>query len=294
MVTPSYQQAEYLEETLRSVLLQGYPALEYLVVDGGSRDGSVDIIERYAPWLGRWVSEPDDGQSDAINKGLDWATGEIFAWLNSDDTYPPGTLHRVARGMVETGCDILVGAMDKVEVDGSRVTFVKRSSPREGEPIHPYPILKSGRQHRFNFIQPPMFWKRWVWEATGGLDPRYDYMMDMEWCNRALAAGAEVVAVDDVLARFTLHPGSKSQEFAYRQRGEQVLMYLRLARRPEFRWLPCLLASVHPAMRHLSLRADEAARKRKPMRRQGLRVAARLVKGLSMLLPAPARVDGSS
>jgi glycosyltransferase involved in cell wall biosynthesis len=290
VVTPSFQQADFLEETLRSVILQGYPDLEYMVVDGGSSDGSVEIIERYAPWLSWWVSEPDDGQSDAINKGLGRATGDILAWLNSDDVYYPGTLGTVARHMEESGCDILIGAMDKVKVGPDRTTFVKLSTPYDGEPIHPYPMLRSGHRYRFNFIQPPMFWRRWVWESTGGLDLRYDYMMDMEWCHRALAAGAAVETVGDVFACFTLHAGSKSQEFAYRQRGEQVLMYLRLARRVEFRPFPCLLAALRPAMKHFSLRADGAERSGERSRAARLRLAARLLKGLSGVVPRPAEV----
>lgn len=103
IVTPSFNQAVFIEETIRSVLLQGYPNLEYIIIDGGSTDGSVAIIEKYAPWLSYWVSEPDKGQSNAINKGWSRATGHILAWLNSDDYYVPGTLARVAYVLNEAG-----------------------------------------------------------------------------------------------------------------------------------------------------------------------------------------------
>src|SRR5882724_1831262 len=90
VVVPSYEQASFLEETLRSVLLQGHPDLELIVMDGGSKDGSVDIIRRYERWISSWVSEPDGGQSAAINKGWRRATGRLLTWLNSDDTLLPG------------------------------------------------------------------------------------------------------------------------------------------------------------------------------------------------------------
>ena len=94
---PSYNQGAFLEETIRSVLLQGYPDLEYILIDGGSTDGSREIIERYAPWLAYWVSEPDHGQSQAINKGFRSCSGEILTFLSSDDTYLPGTFQDLGR-----------------------------------------------------------------------------------------------------------------------------------------------------------------------------------------------------
>jgi glycosyltransferase involved in cell wall biosynthesis len=103
IVTPSLNQGQFIEETIRSVLLQGYPNLEYLIIDGGSTDGSVEIIKKYAPWLTYWVSEPDRGQSHAINKGWERATGDIFAWINSDDYYASGTFSRIARTLATTG-----------------------------------------------------------------------------------------------------------------------------------------------------------------------------------------------
>src|SRR5260221_2240680 len=108
IVTPSYNQAEFLEETIRSVLLQGYPNLEYFIIDGGSTDHSLEIVQRYAPWLGGYVSEPDHGQSHAINKGLARSTGAILAWLNSDDTYEPGALVRVGRAFIDSPQAVLI------------------------------------------------------------------------------------------------------------------------------------------------------------------------------------------
>ena len=285
IVTPSYQQAEFLEETLRSVILQGYPDLEYFVVDGGSTDGSVEIIERYAPWITRWVSEPDDGQSDAINKGFRWATGSILGWLNSDDTYTPGALEGVARAMTRSGADIVLGAMDKIQFGEGEPAFVKRSVPWEGEAFHPFPILARGAAPAFHFYQPSMFWARELWEDTGGLDERYHYVMDMEWCNRALATGATLEMVPDVWTRFALHGGSKSQDLTHRQQAERITMYRRLGREPEFRRLQCLLATVKPAQFALTLLADREERNGGGIRMHLYRNGARLLKALRRGIP---------
>jgi glycosyltransferase involved in cell wall biosynthesis len=120
IVTPSYLQAAYVEETLRSVLLQNYPNLEFLVLDGGSTDGSAAIIERYAPHLAYWHSRADRGQGDAINQGFDRATGDILGWLNSDDFLLPGALLAVARAFLGGDADIVYGdALNYFEEDGS-------------------------------------------------------------------------------------------------------------------------------------------------------------------------------
>ncbi len=285
IVTPSYQQAGFLEETLRSVLLQGYPKLEYIVVDGGSTDGSVDIIRSYAPWITRWVSESDDGQSDAINKGFRWATGSILGWLNSDDTYHPGALAEVAEAMHRAGTEIVLGAMDKVQFGDGEPRLVKRSLPWEGEPFHPFPILRNGPAPAFHFYQPSMFWTRELWEETGGLDDRYHYVMDMEWCNRALAAGARIATVPDVWTRFALHGGSKSQDLTHLQQAERITMYRRLGREPGFRRLYCLLSTVKPAQVVLSLLAGRAERDGGGLRMHVYRNGARLLKGLRRVVP---------
>src|SRR5687767_14913471 len=117
IVTPSFNQAQYLEQTLRSVLDQDYPNLDYIVVDGGSTDGSVEIIRRYADRLSWWVSEKDDGQSHAINKGFARAGGEVFGYINSDDILYPGALDAVARAY-GAGAEWMIGWVMTVEQDG--------------------------------------------------------------------------------------------------------------------------------------------------------------------------------
>lgn len=110
IITPSYNQGRYIEETIRSVLLQGYPNLEYFIIDGGSGDETVEIIRKYEPWLSGWVSEKDKGQSDAINKGFARCTGEIFNWMCSDDLLTAGALAEVAGEFLREDCDVLAGA----------------------------------------------------------------------------------------------------------------------------------------------------------------------------------------
>jgi glycosyltransferase involved in cell wall biosynthesis len=99
-VTPSFNQGDYLEEAIRSVLLQGYPNLNYIVIDGGSEDHSREVIQRYEDWISHWESEPDEGQSHALNKGFARADGELYAYLNSDDLYEPGALFAVAEAFL--------------------------------------------------------------------------------------------------------------------------------------------------------------------------------------------------
>lgn len=119
VVTPSYNQAQFLEETIRSVLLQGYPALEYLVIDGGSQDGSVEIIRRYEQWLTDWQSEPDRGQSHAINKGWTKATGQILHWLNSDDILLPGALTAIGQAFAQDpSLQVLMGHCLLTDING--------------------------------------------------------------------------------------------------------------------------------------------------------------------------------
>lgn len=176
IVTPSYNQASYLEETIRSVLLQGHPKLEYIVIDGGSSDGSIDIIRRYEPWLKYWVSETDHGQSDAVNKGFERAEGEILGWINSDDIYATGALRRVSQYFrSEPTCELAYGNgyyLDAVAEETNECDWVR---PFDGD------LLLT-----FNFIlQPAAFWRRSLWERIGCLNVDYHWAMDWDWFIRA-------------------------------------------------------------------------------------------------------------
>lgn len=169
LVTCSYQQARFLDATMRSVLAQNYAGLEYIVIDGGSTDGSKDIIERHGGSLAYWVSEPDGGQSHALIKGFGHATGDIYGWLCSDDLLLPGTLQRIGEFFRDhPDVDAVYG--DSVWIDA------------DGKPIRPKREMGFNRfvfLHDYNYVpQPSMFWRRRLYESVGGLRPSFVLAMD--------------------------------------------------------------------------------------------------------------------
>lgn len=205
VVTPSFNQAEFVEETILSVLSQDYPHIEYLVIDGGSTDGSVDIIRRYADRVAYWVSEPDRGQSHAINKGFRRSTGEILTWLNSDDTLCPGAVRRVVQAFEAHEQALLVrGAGNLINRDGSTILGTK--PPGDFNPVR---MLRSAGGVP---NQPSVFWRRRLFEEIGGVDERLEYMMDWEyWIRIGLHyAPDRLVAIDDCLANTRIYPEVKS------------------------------------------------------------------------------------
>jgi len=200
VITPSYNQGEFIEETIRSVLLQGYPNLEYIVIDGGSSDNSVGIIKKYEPWLSCMISEPDQGQADAINKGFALATGEILAWLNSDDTYAPDALWTAgdfltkhpAVGMVYSDCRI-------VDEDGAEIsTWQSKEFSFAAELCFP------------NLIpQPTVFFRRTVMNEAGFLNTRLHYAFDYEFWLR-IGLLFNIKRIRGISANFRSHSRSKT------------------------------------------------------------------------------------
>jgi glycosyltransferase involved in cell wall biosynthesis len=182
IVTPSYNQAEYIGETLRSVLLQDYPRIEYLVLDGGSKDGSVEIIRRYEKWLW-WVSERDRGQTDAINKGWRRAAGEYLAWLNSDDIYLPGAITRAVAAL-EANPDALATYGDGLWItEGTEPIMVQRTVPLDATGM-----LRNDRRH--GIPQPTVFLRRKTLDAVGLLDEALMGCMDREYWYRIALTGS--------------------------------------------------------------------------------------------------------
>jgi GT2 family glycosyltransferase len=203
VVIPSYQQAAFLEETIRSVLLQGYPSLEVLVMDAGSTDGSVDIIRRYEAWLAGWVSERDAGQSNAINKGWQRARGDLLTWLNSDDLLLPGWAAAMAGTMIDspevdlTYCDVQV-------IDaGSRPTWIFPGQPAAT-------LERMVVYWMTSFAQQGFLMRRRVLETCGVLDEALHFAMDAEYWLRLLWRGRVLRHVPRTLAAYRMHAEAKT------------------------------------------------------------------------------------
>jgi len=201
IVTPSYNQGQYIEETIRSVLLQGYPNLQYIVMDGGSSDQTVDVIRKYEEWIDHWVSEKDRGQTHAINKGFAMADGDIVAWINSDDYYFPDTLYQMAIAHAKSPGAILLG--DVEEFSDENELGVQRMHHVDIEHML-RPMDGSWMWH-----QPGTFVPRTVLESCGPLDETLHYAFDKDWMFRLLQ-DAPVHYMDSPLARFRIHAEAKT------------------------------------------------------------------------------------
>ena len=200
IVTPSFNQAEFLERTMRSVLDQGYPNLEYIVIDGGSTDGSVDIIRKYEHRLAYWVSEPDRGQTDAINKGLRRATGEWAAWQNSDDIYYPGVFADVARTAARhPEADLIIGNMMLIDAHDNELRDIHYVTPCHGA------LLAEGMV----LTNQGAFWRRRVHEEIGWLSESLHCSFDYEWFLR-LTARHRGVHVNRMWGGYRLHDATKT------------------------------------------------------------------------------------
>lgn len=200
VVTPSYNQARYLEETMRSVLEQDYPHIEYIVVDGGSTDGSREIIEKYADRLAWWVSEKDRGQTDAINKGFARARGEVLAWLNSDDTYQPGAIREAVEFLRQNPqVGLVYGDANYIDEHGR---VIGRFPAAQTD----YRRLRQGYVH---IPQQSAFFRADLWRRVGPLDDSFYFAMDYDLWVR-LAREAPIVYLPRVWANFRLHSDAKT------------------------------------------------------------------------------------
>ena len=202
IVTPSYNQAQFLEETIRSVLLQGYLDLEYVIMDGGSTDGSVEIIRKYEPWLSYVRIGADEGQSAAIGEGFGHTSGEILAWLNSDDYYLPGALKRAAQFFVHHSRVVLAnGDANLVDVAGR---IIKRWYA-----IRPSRFFAANLGLQ-DWAQQACFWRSWAYEQAGGMDTVLEYCLDTDLFIRLMEVGPGGRIPGPPLANFRRHDQAKS------------------------------------------------------------------------------------
>ncbi|MBA3534478.1 MAG: glycosyltransferase [Ardenticatenales bacterium] len=240
IVTPSYNQGPFLEETIRSVLLQGYPNLEYIVMDGGSTDESVGVLRRYGPWLAHWVSRPDSGQADAINKGLRQTSGRILAYLNSDDLYLPNALATVAEYFVtNTEVGLLYGECQVIDT---------KSHVLGRLPIQPTTVEQM--IHQGNYLpQPATFWRSRVTEKVGLFDASLQFVMDFDYFIR-IACEFPLAYLPIPLAAFRRHQVSKTVSQEEKHWREALLVSERYGMKP---WTPWywIRRVRHHALRHL-------------------------------------------
>ncbi len=254
IITPSYNQAQFIEETIRSVLLQGYPDLEYLVIDGGSTDGTLDILRRYEPWL-RWVSEPDRGQSDAINKGLRMASGDILAYLNSDDLYLPGALYAIAdffRSYHEAG--LVYGECRVIDEHGNELGYLPR---------RPFDLRRTIQRAEF-LPQQATFWRHEVMEKVGLFDDSLCYAMDYEYFIR-VARAFPVAYLPQPVACFRMQHTSKTVSQSEKHWCETLVVSERYGLKPWTLWYWTrrlrhwgLRAMPEPIQRHVRQRLGRA------------------------------------
>jgi glycosyltransferase involved in cell wall biosynthesis len=201
IVTPSFNQAEFIEETIRSVLLQGYPNQEYIIIDGGSKDSSVDVIKKYEKWVAYWVSEPDRGQSHAINKGFHKTTGEIVAWINSDDLYTRDSFMNVGRYFTNNpDMDMVFGDCALIDDRGNQT----------GRLEAPYEFSLKQLIETGDFIpQPSVFFTKKALKESGGLNESLHYSMDYElWIKIGLSH--RVGNIHTLLSAFRKQPNQKT------------------------------------------------------------------------------------
>jgi glycosyltransferase involved in cell wall biosynthesis len=200
IVTPSYNQADYLEETIQSVLGQTYPNIEYILIDGASQDGSLAIIQKYAGKLAHWVSEKDKGQTDAINKGFALAKGEILGWINSDDTLLPNAVEEAVRYLREyPQVGLVYGDTNYID-EKSRVIGKFPAAQTDLDK------LRSGYVH---IPQQASFFRKKLWDQVGPLDDSFFFAMDYDLWTR-LAAVSEIQYVPQLWANFRLHADAKT------------------------------------------------------------------------------------
>jgi glycosyltransferase involved in cell wall biosynthesis len=222
IITPSFNQGRYLEQTINSIFDQNYPNLEYIIIDGGSTDNSIEIIKKYEKHINYWISKPDKGQSDGINKGLKIAKGEIINWLNSDDYYEKDTFKIINEKFQEPKVKVVCGKSRQFNDKG-----IVRSSP--GTDWYPGNLEKSMGWARID--QPETFFRKSAFDKVGYLNPSLHYLMDREWWIRYLLIfGLDgIIDIEEILVNFRLHDTSKTVSAGKEFQKEHDAIYFALA-----------------------------------------------------------------
>lgn len=203
IITPSFNQGQFIEQTIQSVINQNYANLEYIIIDGGSTDNTIDIIKKYEKHITYWISEPDNGQSDAINKGLKKASGEIINWLNSDDYYEPNILHKVAKAFENDAVNVVSGK-------GRLFQLNETVGYTNGVDVYPNNLAKTIGWLRMD--QPETFYRSSAIQKMGLLNVSLNYLMDRDWWLKYLLIYGinGIVSINDIFVNFRLHEDSKT------------------------------------------------------------------------------------
>lgn len=223
IITPSYNQGQFIEETIRSVLLQGYPNLEYIIIDGGSTDNTVDVIKKYERYITYWVSKPDQGQADAINKGIKQSTGEILGWVNSDDMYVKKSLAKVAQSFHSLP--------EVIVVHGNRILINKNSRVCGWSHLPAFNPRKGG----YIVSSETAFWQRIGMEKIGLLNSNLKFAMDLEFFCRLFLEG-KFLKLSDYLGYFRCHAESKSSKISHIGQDEAKKVWQQLFGSKNINW----------------------------------------------------------
>ena len=239
IVTPSYNQGRFLEETIRSVLLQNYPNLEYIIMDGGSTDNSVEIIKKYEPWISYWTSEKDGGQVAAINRGFQQSTGTIFNWLNSDDIYLKNALRRVAEVFVaDSTIQLLFGEHFNITEQGE----IKNRDTIGANRVTLFHVLYMGR---WPFHQESVFFRKDLWSKVGGLQYTYQLGFDFDFFLRCLRHTDAATLPGEALGCWRHHPAQKLRPANKNLLNEEhIAIYRRYRSRWMMQWMIRVLWSI--------------------------------------------------
>jgi glycosyltransferase involved in cell wall biosynthesis len=214
VVVPSFNQARFIQDTLLSVIKQNYPDLELIVIDGGSTDGSVEIIKKFSPFINYWVSEPDGGQTNGLIKGFNRSTGDIWCWLNSDDLHTPSTLFEVAQFFQKNhDADAVFG--DALWID------------ENGKPLREQREISFNRflwLYTYNYIPGmSMFWRKQLYKESGGLNPKYDLAMDADLWIRFADIG-RIKHVRSIWSHMRFYPEQKNCRLREKSDAEDLMI----------------------------------------------------------------------